>query len=131
VIVVDASVLVPALAEDGPAGAAARQRLRGDHLMAPELVELEVVSALRRQVSAGRIEPPRADTAVRLLRGLVIRTASHYSLIDRIWELRHTVSPYDGAYVALAELMNLTLVTADARLARAPGIGCKVEVLSA
>jgi predicted nucleic acid-binding protein len=122
---------VTALTEEGHAGDTARRRLRRDYLVAPEIVELEVASALRRQVSAGVVDARSAGIALRHLHGLPMRKAAHRPLLGRIWELRDTVTPYDAAYVALAELMGVTLVTADARLARAPGIDCKVEVLSA
>jgi predicted nucleic acid-binding protein len=53
----------------------------------------------------------------------------HTALIRRVWELRDNVTPYDAAYVALAEVLGATLLTADIRLSRAPGIQCQVETL--
>ena len=128
-IVVDASALTPALADDGEAGTHARARFRGEYLVAPEIIDLEILSVLRRQVAAGLLEPRRAEFALRHLLLLVMRRASHLPHLARCWELRHTVSPYDATYVALAEAMGVHLVTADRRLARAPGIECEVEVL--
>jgi len=130
VIVVDASVLAPALGDDGEDGDAARSRLRGEVLTAPELIDLEVASVLRRQVAAGHLDERRAALALQDLVDLPLRRASHRVLLPRCWELRGTVTTYDAAYVALAEALDLVLLTADARLSRAPGIRCVVELLS-
>ncbi|WP_337060803.1 type II toxin-antitoxin system VapC family toxin [Kineococcus sp. G2] len=128
-IVVDASVLAPALADDGPDGDRARGRLRGEVLTAPEVIDLEVASVLRRAAAAGRLPDRRADLALRDLTDLPLRRAAHRALLPRCWELRHTVTSYDAAYVALAEALNVVLITADARLSRAPGVTCEVQVL--
>ena len=128
-IVVDASVLAPALADDGPDGDRARDRLRGEVLTAPELIDLKVASVLRRAAAGGRLSERRADLALNDLVDLPLRRAGHRPLLRRCWELRHTVTSYDGAYVALAEVLGIVLVTADARLSRAPGVTCAVEVL--
>ena len=50
-------------------------------------------------------------------------------LLSRIWELRDNVSAYDATYVAVAEALEAPLVTADGRLARAPGPRCTVTVV--
>ena len=71
----------------------------------------------------------RAADAVSDLADLPLRRSSHRPLLRRIWELRHAVTPYDGAYIALAEALDVALVTADARLARAPGIPCTIETV--
>lgn len=128
-IVVDASVLAPALMDDGAAGDTARARLRGQTLTAPELIDLEVASVLRRQAASGALDARRADLALRDLIDLPLRRAGHRPLLPRCWELRHAVTAYDAAYIALAEALGLTLVTADARLARAPGTTCEVDLL--
>ncbi|GAA4981669.1 type II toxin-antitoxin system VapC family toxin [Kineococcus glutinatus] len=128
-IVVDASVLAPALADDGPDGDRARDRLRGEVLTAPEVIDLDVASVLRRAAAGGRLPDRRADLAVRDLIDLPLRRAAHRTLLPRCWELRHTITSYDAAYVSLAEALGITLVTADARLSRAPGITCEVDVL--
>jgi len=129
VIVVDASVLAVALADDGADGRRARDRLMGETLTAPELVDLEVVSVWRRQVAAKLMTARRATLAVSDLEDLPLRRSVHRPLLTRIWELRRVVTPYDAAYVALAEALNVALVTADARLARAPGLRCEVEAI--
>ena len=58
-----------------------------------------------------------------------LQRAPHLPLLSRCWELRANLTCYDAAYVALAELLGVTLVTADGRLARAKGLACRVELL--
>ena len=128
-IVVDASVVVTALADDGPDGALARARLRDEVLAAPELIDLEVLSVIRRLETGGRMTPVRALQAIGDLHALRVERAPHRPLSARCWELRHNISPFDAAYVALAEGLDSVLVTADARLARAPGPTCEIELL--
>jgi len=129
VLVVDASVLATALGDDGADGDTARGRLRGQDLAAPELIDLEVVSVLRRQLSIGKLDARRARLALDDLLDLPVQRAPHRPLLRRCWELRDNLSVYDAAYVALAEALDAPLVTADARLARAVGVRCAVEVL--
>jgi predicted nucleic acid-binding protein len=129
VLVVDASVLVVALADDGPDGDQARARLRGQRLVLPELADLEVVSVLRRQVRAGGIDLRRAGLALEDLAALPAQRAPHRTLLARCWELRDNLTVYDAAYVALAEAMQATLLTGDHRLAKAPGPRCPIEIL--
>ena len=97
--------------------------------MAPELIDLEVLSVLRRQVAAGLMTPARAELALTDLTELPIRRAAHRPLLFRCWELRQTVTVYDAAYVALAEVLGIVLVTADGRLSRAPGVRCRIDVV--
>ena len=127
-IVADASVLVVALADDGPDGDQARSRLRGEQLTVPELADLEVASVLRRQLTAGLLDARRARLALDDLAALPARRAPHRPLLARCWELRDNLTLYDAAYVALAEAMNTTLLTGDQKLARAPGPHCPIEI---
>jgi len=129
VIVVDASVVATALADDGGDGDAARARLRGERLTAPQLIDLEVPSVWRRHVSDGRLEQRRALLALADLRAMPIDRVPHLPLLERCWELRENVTIYDASYVALAELRGVPLLTADGRLAAAPGVQCEIEVL--
>lgn len=128
-IVVDASVLTTALGDDGRDGDRARVRLSGEVLAAPHLIDLEVSSVWRRMVATGAMDLRRADLALRDLRELPMRRAGHVDLLPRCWELRSNLSTYDAAYVVLAEVLEAPLVTADERLAGAPGIRCSIEVL--
>jgi predicted nucleic acid-binding protein len=129
VIVVDASVLASALADDDADGDAARAGLRGHALAAPELIDLEVASVWRRQVMVGQLETRRADLAVADLLALPLQRVPHRQLLTRCWELWPDLTPYDGAYVALAELLDAVLVTGDKRLSHSPGLRCRVQVI--
>jgi predicted nucleic acid-binding protein len=130
-MVVDASACYLALADDGLPGEQARRRLRGHDLQAPHLVDLEVLSVLRRETLRGGLTRSRADEAAGDLARLALRRYSHSLLAPRIWALRDNLTPYDAAYVALAEALEMPLLTADRRLASAPGLRCKVELLAA
>lgn len=130
VLVVDASILAPALADDGPSGDAARSRLRGAAVAAPDLIDLETVAVMRRQVQSGRLDLRRAALALTDLTEIPLQRAAHRRLLPRCWELRDNLTVYDAAYVALAEALEVTLVTADRRLAVAPGPRCEIEVLA-
>jgi predicted nucleic acid-binding protein len=129
-IVVDASVVVTALADDGSDGDRARDRLRGERLIAPHLIDLEVTSAWRRLAAAGDLDDRRALLALEDLRSLRLDRVPHGPLVPRCWELRENLTVYDAVYVALAEIMELVLVSADAHLARASGPRCEIELIS-
>jgi predicted nucleic acid-binding protein len=129
VLVVDASALAPALADDGADGDTARARLRGQSLVAPELIDLETTSVIRRQLQSGHLDARRAALALSDLVELPLRRVSHRPLLARCWELRENLTIYDAAYVTLAELLDTVLLTADAGLAKAPGIRCRVDLL--
>lgn len=130
-IVVDASVLVNALADDSDAGDTARLRLARDpSLHAPHVIDLEVLSVLRRAHRAGGLDERRATMARRDLRALPVQRYGHEGFADRVWELKDTVTPYDAVYIALAEVLGCVLVTADGRLSRASGPRCEIEVVT-
>lgn len=129
-IVVDASVLATALAVEGDDGDRTRQRLlSATELHAPHLVDLEVVSVLRRRQQTGDLGGPQALLALAALRDLPMVRYPHFPLVPRIWELRSNLTPYDAAYVALAEALGCPLVTGDRRISRATGVRCEVETL--
>jgi len=129
VIVTDASVLAPALADDESDGDLVRTRLQGEQLAAPELIDLEVTSTLRRATRAGRLDNRRSSQALADLAALPLKRVSHLPLLPRVWELRENLTAYDAAYVALAETLGALLLTADGPLARASGVRCAVELL--
>jgi predicted nucleic acid-binding protein len=130
-IVVDASVLVNALADDTADGQRARAELRtaGD-VAAPDLVDVETVAVLRRRWLAGTLSARRFAAAIEDLEALAIYRYPRLGLMRRAYELRANVSAYDAAYVALAETLGCELLTADSRLAKAPGKHCAVRVLT-
>lgn len=95
----------------------------------PDLTRLEVTSVIRRQHSAGLLTRPEADLAIgNLIRSPLIVYPTG-NLLARIWELQDNITPYDACYVALAESLNCPLITADLRLARAPGTTCDIETM--
>lgn len=124
-IVVDASAGLAALLNAGPA----RRALASEQLHAPHLIDSEVANALRRETTARRLEADAAWSALDTWRRLGMTRYPAHSLLDRIWDLRDNLSAYDATYVALAELLDCSLLTADSRLARAPGTGCPITVL--
>jgi len=124
-LVIDASVLVDALLVAG----AARARLASDNLQAPELIDAELLSVLRRLVLADQLQEGHALQAQATANRLGLRRHPSRSLWPRAWELRTNLSAYDALYVALAEQLDAPLLTADARIPRAPGLRCSVQVL--
>ena len=128
-IVVDTSVVVTALLVATEEGDAEREALRSDAAHAPHLLDVEVTSAVRRWVLAGRSTVEEARSSIRDLGDLAITRHGHEPLLDRVLELRDAVSAYDGTYVALAELLGATMVTGDSRLSRALGVRCPVSVI--
>jgi predicted nucleic acid-binding protein len=98
-------------------------------MVAPEVLDLEVVSIIRKARLAGLLDRRRAALALADLAELSLERVPHRPLLERIWELHRNITPYDAAYVALAEAMDATLVTADRRLSQAPGPRCTIEHL--
>ncbi len=133
-MLVDASVVVAVLLDLDHRSGVARARLEVDEsLAAPEVMDLEVTSVLRRLALVGVVSSDRAGDALTDLFDLPITRLSHAPLIGRCWELRENLTGYDAAYVAAAaaaEMLDATLVTADARIAGAPGVRCPVEVIA-
>ncbi len=129
--VVDASVLVEYLADGEHARAARDQLLSADtSLWAPHLVDAEVGHVLRRAVAAGELGASTARAALDDLAELPLRRAGHVGLLAAAWALRRSVTFYDALYVALAERLEMTLITVDARLASAAGASVDVHLIS-
>jgi predicted nucleic acid-binding protein len=129
VIVVDASVVLELLLGT-PAGRRAAERLfdRDAALHAPHLLDVEVAQVLRRYTAAGEVAQERAAEAIEDLGDLPIARHEHVLLLPRVWQLRHNVTAYDATYLALAEVLDATLLTRDGKLARAAG-RARVELL--
>ncbi|HQD14614.1 MAG TPA: type II toxin-antitoxin system VapC family toxin [Ottowia sp.] len=128
-LVIDASVLAVALLDDGRDGDAVRDRLRGEQLAAPALIDLEVASVWRGLARGGHLDPRRVRLALDDLQELPLQRVEHTSLLWRCWELRDNLTIYDAAYVALAEALQAPLLTGDRRLARSTGPRCTIEVV--
>ena len=129
-IVIDASALMEVLLATA-VGARVRARLlREEHsLHAPHLLDLEIVHVLRRSCMIGELQPNRAAQAIAVLSDLRMVRHPHEPHVPRIWALRHSLTAYDAAYVALAEALDSPLVTRDRRLASAHGHRAKIELI--
>ncbi|MGF1667089.1 MAG: type II toxin-antitoxin system VapC family toxin [Acidimicrobiia bacterium] len=129
-IVADASIVANALGDDGADGAAARAVLRTERdLAAPDLVDVETASVLRRRWLNGDLTAQRFRSAITDLGDLDIMRHPTLPFMSRAYELRANVTPYDAAYIGLAEALDCDLVTADARLAKAPGPRCQFRIV--
>jgi predicted nucleic acid-binding protein len=125
-IVIDASVLANVIGDDGDDGDLARSEFRSaDDVAAPDLVDVETVAVLRKRWIAGSITARRFSSAITDLESIgIVRYPTR-----RAYELRHNVTAYDAAYVALAEILDCGLLTGDGRLGDAPGPACSIRVL--
>ena len=124
--VVDASVAVEYLLKT-PLGLTLADTLENASLVAPELIDAEVLSALRRSVLRGALQETRAKIVVDSLAHWPVHRVSHRDLVPVAWQYYHNVSAYDAFYVATARAYGLPLLTADGRLARAPDLSIVVQ----
>ena len=130
-LVVDTSAVIAALAGRPPHDEVV-DRLAGDgDLAAPHLLDVEFLHALRRLVLGRQLGEDRAADARDDFAALVIARYDHVVLADHTWELGHDLTAYDATFVALAEILDVPLVTCDARLANAPGHRATVELYEA
>lgn len=128
VLVVDASIVLDLLARFRPQPIEALLWASGTSLTAPELVDIEVLNALRKLESRGAVPADRRANLPDQFRGLRIRRFRHGPLLDGIWSLRGHVAAYDAAYVVLAAALKAPLVTRDRRLAKA--VHTMIDVLT-
>jgi predicted nucleic acid-binding protein len=124
-IVVDASAAVAGLLNAGHA----RQLLATERLHAPHLIDSEIASAMRRQTLTGNVSITDGCNALDTWRRLALTRYPAAGMLARIWELRDNLSAYDATYVALAEVLDCLLITADARLSNAGRVRCPVTVV--
>ena len=103
------------------------EMLEGTSLMAPELLDVEVVSVLRRAVLHKKLGESRAALAIDDLMAWPIERIAHTGLVKEAWRHRHNVSAYDAFYVATARLLDVPLLTADGPLSRVPKLGIVVH----
>lgn len=129
-IVVDASVILEALLA-GADASAVEDRIfsRKETLHAPHLIDLEVLQVLRRYVASKDMTARRGLEAVTDFLDLPITRYPHEMFVPRIWELRHNITAYDAAYVALAEALPARLLTRDGRLASSSGHKATIELI--
>ena len=126
-IVVDASIVVEVLLRSD-AGAALAERFfqGGDPLHAPHMLDVEVAHALRRCALHGDIDGRRGRASLGILAAMSIERHGHQPLLERMWQLRHNLTAYDAAYLALAERLDAPLLTRDAALASVAGHHARV-----
>jgi predicted nucleic acid-binding protein len=130
VIVLDASAVVPLLIDPAATTQELQGRLRRESaLLAPHLLDVEVAHALRRRVLAGGLSMAHARRAIRRLAVLPLIRWPHDRLLGRVLAVRDQLSAYDATYVALAEALGATLLTRDARMAKAGGHRARIEVV--
>ncbi len=129
-IVLDASAVV-ALLLNGSAGRRVAEAISSPALSlhAPELLDVEVLQALRRYVRTGALTAERGAVSVGALGQLDIARYGHADFASRMWALRENLTAYDAAYIALAEALDAPLLTLDARLAAAPGHQAEVRLI--
>jgi predicted nucleic acid-binding protein len=127
-VVCDASAVLAALLDSGSDGQWATVRLAEADLFAPTLLPFECATVIRRAELSGAVSGEQAAQAHADLLDLAIELWPYDALATRAWELRPDLSSYDAAYVALAEVLAIPLLTLDRRILRAPGITCSVSV---
>jgi predicted nucleic acid-binding protein len=128
-LIVDASCLYEVVV-DAAQAESVRERLAADEdHAAPHIIDVEVMSVIRRDRLLGRLDATAANQAIDDLRDWPGERFGHRSLLERAWQLRENVRAWDAMYVALAEALDGTLLTLDRRLATASGVGCPVEVV--
>lgn len=125
-VVCDASAVVALLLDAGPDGVWATSALTGVDLAAPALMAFEAANIVRRHESAALVSTDQAAQAHADLRELAVEYWPYEVLAARAWELRRNLTIYDAGYVALAELLDTTLVTLDGRIHDASGLRCVV-----
>jgi len=129
--VIDASVLAVFYAADDPRHSLVAERLKvGDALFAPAHLDAEVVSALRGMARRSHGLEQVVPSALAHLAGFPIRRMPLPPLLERMWELRHNITAYDAAYIALAERLDAVLITCDGRLATASGPNCTFDQIT-
>lgn len=131
-IVLDASVLANVVGDDGADGEQARSLVaEACEVSIPDLADVETVAVLRKRWLAGTLDEDRFAAALADLADLPFARYPTLPFMQRAYELRANVTPYDAAYVGLAEALGYELATADHRLEKAPGMRCRVRVIAA
>ncbi|MCE9621437.1 MAG: type II toxin-antitoxin system VapC family toxin [Actinomycetia bacterium] len=128
-IVVDASAAVAFIVDNGRVGEFLSATIETHEIAYPSLMPFEVAHVLRRLCLNNVIDQRLAQTALGEAAGFRGQVFEFADLANRIWQLRNNLTAYDAAYVALAELIDVPLLTLDTRLMAAPGVRCRfVEV---
>lgn len=118
-IVLDASVVLELLTNGSLANAIKNELLgRAESAIVPHLIDVEVMSAIRRLTTGLRFDAHRSGQFLADLAALPAERYSHTPLIRRMWELRHNFTAYDAVYIALAEATSSVLYTCDVKLCK-------------
>ncbi|WP_112134566.1 type II toxin-antitoxin system VapC family toxin [Glycomyces dulcitolivorans] len=128
-IVLDTSAMAEFLLVRDETGLRVREAVSGNPVAAPYAVDLECASVFRGMVLGGKLSEDIALSAIDLLDRINLRRFDHAPLMRRVWELRNNMWPYDAAFAALAEYLEVPLVTLDKKFANTPGIRCEVRNL--
>jgi predicted nucleic acid-binding protein len=121
-LVLDNSAAIALLEDNG----ARAQEIRNAEIYAPELIDLEFASTVRKMLARGKLSVDEATQLISKWSSNGVVRCAHRKFLQRIWQLRGNITPYDASYVALAEHLGLPLVTADLRLARSAAQYCEV-----
>lgn len=125
--VLDASAMIELFVRD-ETNPDLRRRVLSGAGVAPELIDVESASVIRRMVLRREIAAAEAGEALDEIRDSPVSRIPHRPLVGRVWELRETLTAYDAAYVGLAELFGVPLLTCDAKLARSNGHEADIEL---
>ncbi len=128
-VVADTSALLPALVDPGAAGQAARAALSEGDWFAPTFIDAEMLQVMRTRVRNHSLPLHLAEEAILDLQTMPLERIDISPLLDRVWQLRENLSAYDASLVAVAEAFDAVLVTADERMAKAPGPRCRFQVV--
>ena len=123
-VVVDASVVVAALLDDGPVGVWAEEVLQSEPLATPHLMPVEAANVMRRAALGGDVSADVAALAHMDLTALPVELYPYEPFASRVWELHRNLTAYDAWYVSLAESLGAALATLDAKLRRSSGPRC-------
>jgi len=128
-IVIDASAVIELLLNSA-AGSRVADRIFADDesLHVPHLIDLEVAQVLRRYVRSKEMAPDRALQALEDFADLPLQRYTHIDFLTRVWELRAALTAYDAVYVSLAEALDATLLTCDAKLGNSHGHAARIDV---
>ena len=130
-IVVDASAILELLLNTAAASEVAERVFApGQTLHAPHLLDIEVAQVLRRYSRARVLNAERSHEALRDFLDLPLNRYPHELFLSRIWELRHNLTAYDAAYIALSEALDAPLVTCDRRMASASGHNADIDFIT-
>ncbi len=130
-VVVDASALAFSLTSKAQEAAELRGRLGVLPCHAPHVIDAEVGNVLRKQELTGEISAVTAIAGLRALPQVIDHRWLHTGHLAEIaWQLRKAITFYDALYVALAAMLDVPLLSSDARLSKAPKLPCTLELVT-